>query len=172
MNFLTSVISTALDTTYRVVKVLRMGKDDVQEAAECAPFGVDANPIKDMIAVYAETIDKGDSVIIGYLNANQLAAPGEVRMYSTDADGAMKTYTWLKADGTMEIGGSANHMVQYEALATAFNKLKSDHDALIDEWVSFCAVYAPGPSVVPIPTSAAHSTADISPAKLDKIKTS
>lgn len=72
-----------------------------------------------MVAVYSETAEKGKDVIVGYLNKNQLADVGESRMYATDANGNLKLYVWLKADGTMELGGTADNAVRYQKLSDA-----------------------------------------------------
>lgn len=175
--FLTKVDSTEVKEELREVKVLRLGDKDVQTANEVSPFGIDSNPLKDMIAVYGETSNNGDTVIVGYLNENRLAQIGELRIYSTDDKGEEKFYTWLKNDGTMEIGGDTDNMVRYSELETAFNELKSDHNNLAAKWDAFCAAYVPGsPSAVGLPATLASSTvgasaADITPSKIEEIKT-
>lgn len=184
---LVKVISTDFDSVKkRIVKFLRMGKSDVRTSAEVGPYGIDSNPVKDMIAVYSPTSINGKTVILGYINKNQLAAVGEVRMYSTDAEGGLKFYTWLKNDGTYEIGGNTDNAVRYSKLADAFNQLKSDHNDLVGKFNSalaemkvFAAAYTPGsPSVLGTPptfvvttSSESTSAADIAPAKINEVKT-
>ena len=133
------IISTEInDLAQRVAKFLRFGLKDVQTAIQTAPYGVDSNPIKDMIAIYGTTSDKGKPVIIGYINKNQLADIGETRIFSTDASGTLKTHIWLQNDGIMEIGGSVDNMVRFSDLKTAFNEIQSDVNALktaISGWV-------------------------------------
>lgn len=173
MNIRASVISAAIEEAFRVIKVRCLGRDDIRTADEAAPFGIDSSPVKDMIAIYAPTVDKSEPVIVGYLNAEQLAQPGEVRIYSTNESGAMKTYAWLKADGTMEIGGDADHMVRYSELETAFNQLKSDFNDLVTKFNSHVhsGVTTGGGSSGPTATPGTSSSADISPAKITEIKT-
>lgn len=149
----------------RIIKVLRFGKSDVQTSKEIGPFGIDSNPLEGMYAIHAETGTKGKTVIIGYIKPDQLAAVGEMRMYSTDANGALKTYTWLKNDGTIEVGGSDDFMVRYSKLEEAFNELKGKFN-------SFAAAYTPGSSSsVGTPPTISQSTADITQAKITSIKT-
>ena len=62
----------------------------MQTSIEAMPYGVDSNPIKDMVAVYSETTGKGETVIIGYLNKNLKAEVGEFRTFSTDSNGGRK----------------------------------------------------------------------------------
>lgn len=171
---ITKTISTQLDSLKnRVVKVLRFGKTDTRTAKEAAPYGTDSNPIKGMRAVYAQTSNKKDRVIVGYLNKNQLADVGEHRTYSTDEDGNLKFWVWQKNDGTLELGGNAKHLARFEELKDGFDQLKSDHNALLQE---FKAHTHPGVTVgagvtgIPVSTSTA-STASIDDSKIEEIKT-
>jgi hypothetical protein len=160
------VISTELDELKRrIVKYLRLGKSDVQTSYETVPFGIDSHPLKDMIAIYGMTGEKGKTVIIGYLNRGRVAAIGETRIFSTDSDGALKTFIWLKNDGTIQIGGSTDFMVRYSKLEAAFNELNNKFNA-------FANAYVPGgPSAQGLPAAAQPSTADITGAKIAEIKT-
>lgn len=174
---ITKVISTAFDSLDRLkVKILRLGKSDVQDVLEISPYGIDSNPIKDMVAIYTETSEKGKSVVIGYINKDRLAAPGETRLFSTDADGVLKFYTWLKADGTLELGGSAKHLARFEELKTGFDQLKTNFNSFVSAFNSHvhatAAVGAPSPPT-PVPTviPVTPSSASIDSSKIDEIKT-
>lgn len=176
MSVLTRVLSSIFDEKHRVIKVLRFGKGDAQTADEAGPYGLDSSPISDMVAVFSDTAVKGDSVIVGYLNKNQVANPGEFRTYSTDDDGNVKFYTWLKKDGTMEIGGDADNMVRYSKLEAAFNELKSDFNSLVLAFNSHmhatAGAGAPSPPTpVPDQIPAVPTQANILPAKIIEIKT-
>lgn len=154
---LSRVKSTFIEATKRIVKALVYGKDDIKTGYEVSPYGTDSNPIAGMVAVYAETSEKGSQVIVGYINKNQLAGAGEHRIYATNTDGQLAFYIWLKANGTCEIGGSAHHMTQFEALKTGFDQLRSDFNAHVH-----------ASNGVP-PTT--PSTASIDSAKINEIKT-
>jgi hypothetical protein len=176
MVTIVKVISAEFDKVkQRVIKVLRYGRRDWQTALEVSPYGIDSNPIKDMIAIYSETGSRGDTVIIGYINKNQLAKPGELRLYATDKDGAQKFYTWMKDDGTYEIGGNTKHMARFEELESGFNTLKTDLNNLVNAFNSHMhATAGTGPPVPPTPGSgipAIASVASIASAKIDEIKT-
>jgi len=168
MNFV-KVISTRLkESKGRWIKVLRMGKSDVQECVEVGPFGNDSNPLKDFIAVYSPTGEIGKTAIIGYINREQLAEPGENRSYSLQSDGSLSFYTWMKNNGTMEIGGDTDFMVRFSELETGFNQFVSDFNA--HTHITTATVGAtPTPGVIAPPT--APSTAEISGAKIEEIKT-
>jgi len=174
--FTRKVISTEFDKLkHRIVKVLGLGSRDVQTGKEASPFGIDSNPVKDMIAIYAQTSVKGKTFVIGYLNVNQLAAVGEIRLFSTDKEGDLKISVWLKNDGTIEIGGNTKNMVRYQELESGFNALKEDHNKLVDAFNAHMhATAATGPPSTPTPgigIPAQPSTADISGSKIDEIKT-
>lgn len=171
---LVKIISTEFDNlSRRVVKLLRLGRSDVQTSLEAGPYGVDSNPIKNMVALYIKTGEKGKTVIIGYINKNQQAAPGEHRIYSTDTAGVEKAYAWLRADGTIEINGDDDNMVRYSELKTAFDELKSDFNALVTKYNAHVhpGVTAGGASTAPTTSSGSSSTADMSGAKIDEVKT-
>lgn len=175
MNFLTKVISTEIDNLKRrVIKILRFGKSDVQTCIESLPYGIDSNPIKDMIAVYAETNEKGKVAIVGYFNKNQKAAVGELRLFSTDSNGTEKFYTWLKSDGTMEIGGDSNFAVKYNELKTEYDKTKTYLTTLKTATQTVAVALdglVPGTSAAFIATMSTQVLGDFSQTKNDKIKT-
>jgi hypothetical protein len=171
MSFV-KTISTEVDSLQRrVIKFLRFGKKDVQTSLQVSPHGIDSNPVKDLIALYADTGEKGKTVLVGYLNKNVLAAVGETRLYSTDADGALQTFIWLKADGTMELGGNTKHLARFEELKSGYDQLKTDFNNLV---TAFNAHMHPtagtGPPSPPTVTGTA-STASIDSSKIDEIKT-
>ncbi len=172
----TKTISTSIKSAVRFVKFLRMGKSDVQECRQAAPFGVDSAPTKDMAAIYAKTGEVGKPVIIGYINKNQIADVGENRLFSTDADGNVQFYVHMKNDGTAEVGGDSDNMVRYSELESAFNELRGDLNNLISAYNSHVHPFvglAAGTAGATSPTgsSGTPSNADITPSKIQEIKT-
>ena len=110
-----SKVKENIINTFRSIKVLQFG---AKTADVVAPFGDDSAPLKDMTAIYAETTNVGESVVIGYINTNQIALPGEKRIFSLDASGNLSTYIHLQTDGTMHLGGNTDNVVQYNPLLT------------------------------------------------------
>jgi hypothetical protein len=162
---LVKTISTRVDNLgMRLVKFFRFGKSDVQEVSEVSPFGLDSNPIKDMVAVYAKTADKGDAVIVGYLNKNRLAEIGEFRIYSTNAQGEEQIYIHLKNDGTAQIGGTGDNLVRYkpvEDLVSEINQFLNQQLPLIASGIATGGgAYTPG-----------VANFNISDAKIDELET-
>lgn len=169
------VIETIIKSAKRYIKFHALGSSDVKEKHEISPFGLDSNPIKGTRGVYVQTATKGQAAVIGYVNTVQKAGSGEIRTYSVDANGSEKTYVWLKADGTIEIGGDSDNMVRYSKLETAFNQLKSDFDNLVNAYNIHVhdVPQAPSGTLPSAPTTSTGqtTTADISPAKIKEIKT-
>lgn len=144
----------------RILKVLQFG---VKTAGECMPFGEDGSPLSNMMAVYAKTSNIAEPVIIGYINKNQLAQPGEKRIYSLRPDGTLSTYAWLHNDGTMELAGNGNNLVRYTALN---NGLTAQDTAINTELTKIAvAIASLGGTYAP-----ATINTDISESKINEIK--
>lgn len=171
---ISTYISSALKAAKRVLTLNVFGTYDPRTASECAPFGYDAVPGKKLKALFIKTTSNSEPVCAGYINDQQVATAGQVRLYSTDDTGAVQTYILLREDAKMEIGGNANHMTQFEGLQTAFNTLRGDLNSLISAYNGHTHPYVNGTTpAVTSPTSATGtpSSADITPAKLNNILT-
>lgn len=153
-----TVLSTSIDSLKRtVIKVLRLGNSDVQTSKQLAPYGIDSNPVKDMIAIHAETGLRGDTIIVGYINKESITEAGETRLFSTDSDGVLKSTVYLKNDETLELMGNSNFAVKFNELQAEFNKLNSAFNSHVHA--------SSGAPAVP------QSSANITLSKNDKIKT-
>lgn len=107
----------------RILKVEQLG---AKTADEVSSFGDDSHPISNMTAIYADTMENGEPVIIGYINTNQEAAVGEKRMYSLDENGNVAFFIWLKNDGSFEIGGDSDNAVRYQPLDDSLQSQATD----------------------------------------------
>lgn len=174
---LVKVISTEIAKARRIIKVLRLGKSDVQTAHQVSPFGTDSNPIPNLRAIYMKSGTKGDTFVVGYINVQQIMDTGEHRIFSTDEDGNLSIDIRLRNDGTMEIGGDDDNMVRFSKLKDAYDQLKSDFDTHVAIYNTHIhpfiglAAGVPGFTTSPTTTDSA-SIGDISGAKIDNIKTS
>lgn len=164
---ITKVISTFIENTFRRIKFYFFGNIDVRSAFQATPFGIDSSPIKGMSAIYSDTATSGKTVIIGYINKNQLAADGETRLFSLDSTGALKAYLWIKANGTIEIGGSTKNMVRFQELESGFNALKTS----LNNFITVFNAHVHSAHGTPTATPGTSSTASIEDAKIDEIKT-
>jgi len=138
-------------------------------AEQVAPFGDDSVPLKGMDVIYAETESDEQPVIMGCLNLNLMAAPGEKRMFAMKLNEDGKTYsqvfyTWMKADGTFEIGGNVDNAVRYEALNAGLQ-------AQIAKMQIQLALIATGITTAGGSYTPGDISLDISAAKIDEIKT-
>jgi hypothetical protein len=171
---LVKIDSTTIDNLgRRLAKMIGFGTRDVRTALQIGPYGVDAHPIKGMIALYAKTTQHGKDVIVGYLNRNAIAALGEHRIFSTDEDGQVKTYVHCKNDGVLELGGNEDFGVRFSKLQEAFNELKADHNDLVSKYNTHThqgVTTGGGTTGATLATDTA-SNANIAPAKIDTIKT-
>ncbi len=105
----------------RIIKFFEFG---AKTASESSPFGIDSNPIKGMTAVHSQSSNNGESVIIGYINTNQLSESGESRMYSVDENNTLKSFIWNKKDGKLWLNGNGYSSVRFEPLQSALSAQK------------------------------------------------
>lgn len=105
----------------RIIKFFEFG---AKTASEISPFGIDSNPIKGMNAIHSQSSNNGESVIIGYINTNQLSEAGESRMYSVDENNTLKSFIWNKKDGKLWLNGNGYSSVRFEPLQSALNTQK------------------------------------------------
>jgi len=101
----------------RIIKVDQFG---TKTADECMPFGEDSVPLKNYSAVYANTSNEAEKIIIGYINTKQLSKvkEGEKRIYSLKGNGDLSIEFYLRKDGKAELGGNADNLVKWEKLNT------------------------------------------------------
>ncbi len=165
MSNIVKVISTSVKNSRLYIKFFRKGKSDVQEVPQVAPFGIEGNPIKDSIAVYSKTLQNGEAVILGYIPINSLADVGELRLYSTNADGVEQTYTLFKNDGNIELNGNTKNLVRFQDLETG---LDANALELKGELVKIAAAIN---AIVPGSYTPSFPSFNISAAKIDNIKT-
>ena len=114
--------SFTIEQGKRILKLTQFG---AKTAKESYPFGFDSVPLSDWTAIYAETSNKDESVIIGYINRKQIAAMGESRMYSIGGDGEVKAFVWNKSNGDLWLNGSDYTATRYAPLNTALQDEKN-----------------------------------------------
>lgn len=170
------IITRVKEATKEFIKVLRYGKDDIQTADQYLPWGVDSKPIKNALALYSNTGNRGESVIIGYLINSEMTVEGESALYSTDDDGAVMFYLLLKKDGTAEFGGNSDNLVRYSVLKNEYDKTKGVLDAILNI-LNGPPITEPGngaPSALQTALKSALTglqTGDIADSKIEEIKT-
>ena len=123
MITLSKLKSVAIEQGQRILKVMQYGP---KTANECGPFGLDSSPLPEYTAIYSETANAGESLIIGYIQKNQIAQQGEARLFSLDSKGLLKAEIFCKADGTIILNGGGFNAVRYENLNSELQQLKTD----------------------------------------------
>ena len=169
--FLANVLGSVIRGTRRIVQVSLFKK--AREIPQALPYGVDSAPVREMVAVYANTADMGNSVIVGYVYKDAVAEVGSIRLYSDNG------YVYLRANGNLELLGDSKHMVRYEELETGFNSLKQSVTDLTTAFNSnlhtvvgaIPAAPPTVPTVTPPLAPAIPPTATITGAKINEIKT-
>jgi hypothetical protein len=173
------ILGSSIEESTRVIKVSELSEDDVQTLDAVGAFGEDSNPPKDLRGVSLETGVRGESVILGFYGDFHDTEPGEKKIYSTESDGsAVAAFIKLLTDGTQEFNGSGNFLTKFNELETAFNTLKADYDNLVTLYnahihtttATVGATAVPG-EIAPTTSSGSSSTADISGAKAENLKT-
>lgn len=137
---------TFIEKSKLIIKVLQFG---AKTAKQTAPFGIDSNPLDNYTAIYSETLNAGESVILGYINKNYITEKGEIRLYSLNDSGVVQAYAHLRKNGDLELNGSEFSAVRFENLKVAIDA----QNVLINaELVKIAAaitalggVYVPGP---------------------------
>ena len=144
----------------RIAKVIEFG---AKTAKTVSSFGDDSYPLKDMTAIIGRTSERGDAVILGYINKNQIAKVGEKRIFSLHEDGTLSFSIHLKNDGTCEIGDNKDNAVRYKKLNEA---LQSEVQALnIELGKISTAIGAVGGTYTVEPI-----TIDLTASKIEEIK--
>ena len=170
---------TLSDVGRQIIKILGLGKKDVQTANQIAPFGFDSAPVKEMVAIQAPTGVRGESVIVGFIQKDLIATPGESRVFSTNADGVLQIALHLRDNGQMEIGGTGDFLARFDELKAGYDELKGDLNAFITKYnthihvttATVGATAVPG-VIAPTVTTEVPSTASIDSAKIDELEVS
>lgn len=118
MITLAKVRDTFKENSKLIIKVLQFG---AKTAKQAAPFGIDSNPPDNYTAIYSETANAGESVIIGYINKNYITEKGEIRLYSLNDAGSVQAYAHFRKNGILELNGSQYSAVLYENLKIAID---------------------------------------------------
>lgn len=136
--------SSVIEAGKRILKVEQFG---AKTAKESYPFGFDSSAPEGFTAIFAETTNKDASVIVGYINKNQLATIGESRMYAVDPSGEVVGFVYARASGVLELNGSAFSSVRFQSLKIAIDNndasINAEFSKLATAITSLGGVYIP-----------------------------
>lgn len=132
--------SSSIEEGKRIIKALIYG-GSAATAKEVYPFGFDSQPPENWTAIYSDTSNKDESVIIGYINKNQLAEVGGSRMYALDSSGEVSGFLYARASGVLELNGSDYSAVRFQELKTQIDLLQTQINS---QWPLISAGIATG----------------------------
>jgi len=160
----------------RILKCELSSADDVQQIELIQQNGEQNNPLDDATVIILE-ITKTWKIAVAvkdFVEPDATLNRGEKKIYSLDSSNNIQACIRFKNDGTLVLNEGADWAVQYTALKSAFDQLKSDLNAMISEWNTFATAYAPGgPAGIGTPPTAnnvSSSSADMSSAKIEDIQ--
>ena len=122
--------SSSIESGKRILKVLQFG---AKTANECAPFGFDSNAPEGFTAIFADTSNVEESVVLGYINKNQLAEIGSSRIFAVDDSGQVISFLHCRANGNIELNGAEYSSVRFENLKIATDNNNALINAELDK---------------------------------------
>ena len=134
MNFITNLKKTEIFNKIRFITATLFGMNDTRTAKESSSYGIDSNPIVGLDAIYLMTNKKSQPVIIGYIDNQKLSTllSGEIRIYSTDANGVFKSNIICTNDANILIGNDTDK-ANYINNLVKYIQLESDLQATITQ---------------------------------------
>ena len=131
--------SAIIEGAKRIIKAFTIG--GAATAKQVYPFGFDSQPLEGVTAIYSDTSNKDESIIIGYINKNQLAEVGASRMYALGESGEVSGFVFVRASGVLELNGSDFSAVRYENLKAKIDLLQTQINS---QWPLIAAGIATG----------------------------
>lgn len=114
MVSLAKVKESIIEKSRRIIKVIQYG---VKTAKQVAPYGIDSTPLENLTAIYCESENDNEAIIIGYINKNHITKKGEIRIYSDSG-----AYVHCKDNGIVDINGNDYSAVRYQELNLELQK--------------------------------------------------
>lgn len=113
--------SSVIEQGKRILKSIGIG-GSVMTTKECAPFGIDSQPPEGYTAIYANTTNNSEEVIIGYINRNQISQAGECRLYAVGVGNTVISEIYLKNNGQILMNNGNKSSVRFQDLKTAIDQ--------------------------------------------------
>jgi hypothetical protein len=154
----------------KTLKVIRATVDP----RTCENYTGDRIPHPGGIAILLQAGDDPDDLLMVAYDDQvaRQATAGEHRVYSYDQDLNVLASVYCNKDSEVVINDGQDWAVQFSALKSAFEELRDDHNALLSEYKTHIhgGVLAGDKVTLATVSTQLPSTADISPAKVDKIR--
>lgn len=162
MIALAKFFSSVIENGKRIIKSKGIG-GSVMTTKESYPFGFDSQPPEGWTAIYSETTNSDEAVIIGYINKNQLVGQGESRMYSVNAQGEVQATIVCDASGRISLNGNGYSSVRFENLQNSLNSQNSLINIELGKISTAIGLIGGSYTVAPV-------TIDINSSKSERIK--
>lgn len=174
----TQIEEYAGDTKGQSIVVTAKGAAEKGETAQqYGQHGLISHPAKNTIGL---RLTQGSlDIIIAGLNYSVPIPenPGETLLFSTDANGAVKSKLYLDKNGDFIFNDGEDFAVRYSKLEEAYNELQSQFNAFIDIFLGWVPVPNDGGAALKAlittnntPPLSSKSTGDITPSKIEEIK--
>lgn len=151
--------------------------DDVQTIELVSQNGEQTNPLDDSMLVILELGPawKIAVAVRDNVEPDSTLERGEKILYSLDANNTIKASVRFKADGKLVLNEGEDWAVQFTAMKTAFDQLKSDFNTFISSvFNTHTHPYLPGPGPAtptsPTATPGSSSSADMADAKVESVQ--
>lgn len=160
MISLVKYISTAIKNMRRTVTVNNAnGTYDPRTGYQCGPYGIDSQPVEGWQAIYLTTENSNTQAVIGYIDKKALAEAGGTRIFSEGIA------IYLRANGTIELGGTVDNAVRYNPLNTGLQNLATGINNNLSAISAAINAIVPG-AYIPVPVSV-----NITASKINEIQT-
>lgn len=99
------VLSIAIKNKIRFIKGAVYENDSFEYEQATIP-GIDCGPLPDDSGLIMNICQTSDNVIFGIIQKNASVQPGEIKIYSRDANKNIKSVIYLTKNGTIEINNA------------------------------------------------------------------
>lgn len=162
MISLSKLKSSAIEGKKRILTVLQFG---AKTAKECGPFGFDSSAPEGWTAIYGETANRDEAVVLAYVNKEAAAELGGSRVFSLGESGELAAYVYCRTSGVLELNGAAFSAVRFQNLQTATNSANTLINTELTKIAAAINAIVPG-SYTPASISTDLSTAESSDVKI------
>ncbi len=169
MGLIAKTIKSAIDGVWEITSEL--WPDFNKKARLVSSPGIQGIPLEDDECILIRIgSDMSKTAFIGTFHKEDIE-PGEVIVYSRDANGDLIAKVYCDKDGNVTINADSDNAVRFSELKTAFDQLKSDFSSFVTTQYNLHMHPTAATGAASLPTiTGSSSTADIDPAKIDTIK--
>lgn len=167
-----TVISNIVQGLFRSIKSSTIGQNRAT-ADYVSPGMIDFSPVVGMKAIYSNTSNSREPIVIGYINKTIIndLQEGESAFFSTNGQTSLGIIK-ARSNGDIEINGDADFAVRFSELESGYNELRTDFNNLVTQYNLHVhpGVLTGGSSSLVTTQQGQSSSASITAAKVDNVK--